>query len=308
MLDVGLCMTVRDEAANIVSCLAPIAELFAEIVVIDTGSHDGTQALLRDAIGINPWSLELDEAQCYSLARGRNHGFDRLRTPWLMTLDADERIDPEQLKALLALDDGDLPAGLFCRWDTHPGDGEAIEDYKLSLFRSAHRHHGLIHDTAQPSLRAAGERACWAPQLTLLHYPDNRRREDKDRFNGWRLACAREREPHWLRYHWFSGYLAYRHGRLQEAEQFFSRIHAARPALFPVESLNASMLLATIAAGRADRRGAVTILDDALQYHASVADDFEVSVNFRLEPWLRSAYERAERGELDDIRPYRFPY
>jgi hypothetical protein len=144
--------------------------------------------------------------------------------------------------------------------------------------------------------------------MALLHYPDNRRREDKDRFNDWRLACAREREPHWLRYHWFSGYLAYRHGRLQEAVQFFSQIHDARPPLFPVESLNASMLLAAIAAGRTDRSTAVAILHDALQYHASVADDFELSVNFRLEPWLRSACELAESGELSDIQPYRFPY
>ncbi len=42
MLDVGLCMTVKDEEANILPCLEPIADIFAQIVVIDTGSTDAT--------------------------------------------------------------------------------------------------------------------------------------------------------------------------------------------------------------------------------------------------------------------------
>lgn len=307
MPEIGLCMTVRDEAANIVDCLRDIARHFAGIVVIDTGSTDGTPELLRDALGIEPFCFELDRSDCLSLAKLRNHGFDQLDTPWLMTLDADERVDPGQLARLRTMSDNDLPAGLFCGWITELPDG-LIDDYKLSFFRRNHRHVGLIHDTAQPSLRMAGDHADWYPDLVLRHSPDVAQREAKDSLYTWRLACARQREPHWLRYHWFNGYLAYRHGQLGEARIFFDPLHEQRPALFPVESLNASMLLAAMAAKSGDRLAAEAILADALDYFAAVADDFEVQVNFRLGPWLRNAFELAQAGDLHSIEPYLFPY
>jgi glycosyltransferase involved in cell wall biosynthesis len=307
MPELGLCMTVRNEAANIVDCLGDVAQHFAEIVVIDTGSTDDTRELLRDGLGIEPICLDLDPAECLSLARPRNYGFDKLRTPWLMTLDADERIDRKQVAAFTRLSDADLPDGLFCRWPTRLADGVQIEDYKLSLFRNDHRHVGLIHDTAQPSLRAARVHAEWYPDLQLRHSPDCARREAKDSVYRWRLDCAREREPDWLRYHWFSGYLAYRQGQLPEAVGFLEPLHESRPELFPVESLNASMILATINATQGRGPATVAILADAVDYFAQVADDFEVRVNFRLGPWLRDAYEQARAGKLD-IEPYLFPY
>ncbi len=308
MLDVGLCMAVKNEEANIVQCLAPIRELFAEIVIIDTGSTDHTCDLLESTLGIVPLRLELDESQCLALSPVRNEGFDRLSTPWLMTLDADERIDPAELARVFAAGGTDLPSGLFCRWDTDFGDGVEIEDYKLMLFRSEYRHRGLIHDTAQPSLRDAGDTARWLPGMRVRHFPDPGRRQAKDRTYQWRLACAAQREPEWLRYRWFSGYMAYRKGRLLQAERLLRSLHEARPALFPVESLNASMVLAAIKSEQGERSAVMHILTDAMAYYSVVSEDFEVRVNFRLAPWLRDAHAAASCGKLDAIRPYPFPY
>jgi glycosyltransferase involved in cell wall biosynthesis len=246
-------MSVRDEAQHIVPCLAGIVSHFAEIVVIDTGSTDDTCALLRDELGIEPMLIALDPARCGSLADARNQGFDSLKTPWLMTLDADERIDPAELAAIIALDERDLPAGLFCAWDTDYGDGAIVEDYKLNLFRSHHRHVGLIHDTAQPSLRIAGEVAEWQSLMRLKHFPGTARREIKEQTYNWRLDCAMECEPDWLRYHWFAGYTAQRRGELDVALPLLRQVHTARPKLFPVESLNASMVLAGLAAQQGKR-------------------------------------------------------
>lgn len=308
MLEIGLCMTVKNEASNILDCLAPIVDLFAEVHIIDTGSTDETRDMLQDELGIGVQCSELDETDCFALSSARNSGFDSLSTPWLMSLDADERIEREELMTVIELEDSDLPAGLFFRWDTCFGSEDLVEDYKMNLFRQPHRHRGLIHDTAQPSLRAAGEHACWMPELQLRHYPNPDRRQHKAQFYAWRLGCALKREPDWFRYHWFGGQMAYGQGRLEEAEWFLRQVHEARPSLFPVESLNASMVLAAVMALRKDQVVTEYILDDALTYHESVADDFEVAVNFRLEPWLRQAKEFASQGELQSIKPYRFPY
>ena len=46
--------------------------------------------------------------------------------------------------------------------------------------------------------------------------------------------------------------------------------------------------------------------DGPIEFHASVADDFEVAVNRRLGPWLAAARAHAQAGTLDAIRAYRF--
>jgi ATP/maltotriose-dependent transcriptional regulator MalT len=125
---------------------------------------------------------------------------------------------------------------------------------------------------------------------------------------AWRLDCARERDPTWLRYQWFSGYMAFRQGRPDQAAPLLEVVHELRPERFPVESLNASMVLATVHARQGRRDAASAVLDDALAYHRRMRDDFEVAVNFRLGPWLEQAAETAAQGALEAIEPYPFPY
>ena len=45
MPSVSLAMIVRDEEKNLAGCLAWVARLVDEIVIVDTGSFDGTKAL-----------------------------------------------------------------------------------------------------------------------------------------------------------------------------------------------------------------------------------------------------------------------
>ena len=41
-MEIGLCMTVKNERHNLKACLEPIFDLFAQVVITDTGSSDGT--------------------------------------------------------------------------------------------------------------------------------------------------------------------------------------------------------------------------------------------------------------------------
>ena len=307
-MKIGLCMTVKNEAHNIVDCLEPIIDLFADTVIVDTGSTDKTCELLLDRLGIRAMKASLNDCECSSLAVHRNAGFEQLDTPWIMCLDADERISRAEMSALVAMDDEALPEGLFAAWLTDLGNGQLIEDYKLSLFRNGYYKQGLIHDTVQPSLRERGGHAIWTDVFKIRHFPDLRKLEQKWHYYEQRLQCACSRDDSWLRYHWFRGYMKFREGDSSAAKTWLEPVHDQRPELFPVESMNASMLIAAIYAQEGKTDALKTVLESSLEYHRFVEHDFEIKVNFRLKPWFVDAIRKLEQGRLDEIQPYAFPY
>ena len=95
---VSLCMIVRDEEKNLKSCLDPVAHLFDEIVVIDTGSTDRTRQVAAD-LGASvfefPW--------CDSFAAARNESLNRATGDWVFWLDADDRLDGTNVRRLAEL-------------------------------------------------------------------------------------------------------------------------------------------------------------------------------------------------------------
>ena len=88
MPTLGLCVIVRNGAATLRGCLASVSGLVDEVVVVDTGSTDGTVEIAR-ACGANvlshPW--------CDDFAAVRNTALRASRTDWILVLDADEQID-----------------------------------------------------------------------------------------------------------------------------------------------------------------------------------------------------------------------
>jgi len=80
-------MVVRDEAHQLVACLAPVIDQFDQVVIVDTGSRDGTPQLLLDRFGIRVLHRDLDENRCGCLCDSRHDGLAQLTTPWVMLLD-----------------------------------------------------------------------------------------------------------------------------------------------------------------------------------------------------------------------------
>jgi len=85
---VSLCMIVRDEEANLAKCLEGIRGLFDEIIIVDTGSVDGTKAI-AERFGAKifdfPW---IDD-----FAAARNESRRHATGEWIFWLDADDRVD-----------------------------------------------------------------------------------------------------------------------------------------------------------------------------------------------------------------------
>ena len=305
-MKLGLCMVVKDEAQQIAACLAPVIDLFAEVAIVDTGSLDGTPETLRRELGVTPHFASLEWGRCNCLCDARAEALKHLSTPWIMLLDADERVERSTVAEICAMhDDGDH-AGYFGRWINHVDGIPPFEDYKLFLFRNGLRTRGLVHDVVQHDIRARGFRAAWLPELTVQHFPDATRRDAKAASYRERLRCAITREPQFFRYHWFLGYMDFLDERFDSAIHWLDRAAQARSRDFPVESLNSAMVLAEIHARRDDRLRLRQTLDAASDFFASVNDDFEVAVNTRLGPWLPTAHEQLRAGRIDEIRAYRF--
>jgi glycosyltransferase involved in cell wall biosynthesis len=305
---IGLSMVVKDEAARIEDCLADIVDLFEEAVFFDTGSTDGTPEIIESITGIKPVPYLDPKGDGLYLPRVRNESYTLLGTPWILTLDADERIEPSHVGSILRMEDDPSVSGYFCAWMTRGPEGETIEDYKLPLVRRGIEHDGLSHANFQHCIRRRGQRAAWTDAFRIDHQPEWARAGRKDATYLERITLAIERDPDWLRYHWFLGYLHYRRGGEETARGHLERAARSRSEEFPVECLNSHMILAEMHARRGERKETSEWLEAALSFLEQVGEDFEVRVNFRLEPWLLRARDACESGRLDDIRAYRFPY
>lgn len=89
MTTLSLAMIVKDEAQRLGHCLDSVQGLVDEVVVVDTGSSDGTRdlALRHGARVIDfPW---VDD-----FAAARNESLRHCNGDWVLVLDADEAIDP----------------------------------------------------------------------------------------------------------------------------------------------------------------------------------------------------------------------
>ena len=95
---VSLSMIVRDEEHNLDDCLRPIADLFDEIVIVDTGSRDDTRSIARQ---FTPHVHEF--AWCDDFSAARNESLARTTGDWIMWLDADDRIRSEHVIGLRRL-------------------------------------------------------------------------------------------------------------------------------------------------------------------------------------------------------------
>src|SRR2546430_1929302 len=95
---VSLSMIVKNEAHRLGKCLGSVAVLVDEIIIVDTGSTDGTQELAAKygAKVIDfPWRDDF--------AAARNMGLDHATGEWIFWLDADHWLDEENRQRLKRL-------------------------------------------------------------------------------------------------------------------------------------------------------------------------------------------------------------
>ncbi|MGV1098491.1 glycosyltransferase family 2 protein [Thiovibrio sp. JS02] len=158
-LPVSVAIIVLNEEERLPGCLASV-DFVREIVVVDSGSVDRTVAIAREfgaMVHDEPWQ---------GFGRQKQLAIDRCGQPWVLVLDADERVSPElalELKALVA--GGARHAAysmprknFFCgRWIRHAGwwPDRIVRFFQNGKARMSDRlvHEGLLVDGPVGELR-----------------------------------------------------------------------------------------------------------------------------------------------------------
>jgi len=167
----SLCMIVKNEQANLVRCLSSVKAVVDEIIVVDTGSTDRTRDIAA-AFGAKvfevPWRDDFSEA--------RNVSLEKATGKWILVLDADEVISPDDFVKLRNLTSaaGGRADGFILTTRNYsntmttegwvPNDGSYVNEEagpgwypsrKTRLFRNDPRirFKGAVHELVEDSMR-----------------------------------------------------------------------------------------------------------------------------------------------------------
>jgi glycosyltransferase involved in cell wall biosynthesis len=151
-MKISACLITLNEERNLPRCLRSLAPLADEIIVVDSGSTDGTAAIAREfgaRFISQPWLGYVGQ---------KNFALDRAAHPWVLSIDADEEISPRLAAAILELKSGPAPAAngyrvsrlvhYRGRWIRH---GDWYPDRLVRLFRrdQARFTGGRVHETLE---------------------------------------------------------------------------------------------------------------------------------------------------------------
>lgn len=234
------CLIVKNEERFLPGCLASLVGLADELVIVDTGSTDRTVAIAREYGAVvleHGWKNDFSEA--------RNFGLARASGQFILYLDADEEVFPEDrapLRATLASDRYDallvrIVSPLF------GGDKTAIDVYPR-VFRNYPdaRFRYRIHEQIWPSLAPHGPRV-QDSSFRILHHGYAQSPDVLDRKRTRNLETALEvlaENPDDGFYLYHAGFACLTLGRLDEARRWLARaLRHTAPGRARVPALNA---------------------------------------------------------------------
>ncbi|MBU8871893.1 MAG: glycosyltransferase [Gemmatimonadales bacterium] len=173
MIRLSLVMIVKNEAELLPGFLSHHEQLAEEIIVVDTGSTDGTGDLARQAgakVICFDWSDDF--------AAARNAGLNGAQGDWILILDADEVVDPVDFSGLRGLLEHGVARVMiqetinYCSDPAHLEWRPVVGNYperelgqtgyfsarRAGLFpnRPDLRFSGRIHESILPAAQAAG--------------------------------------------------------------------------------------------------------------------------------------------------------
>lgn len=90
MKTVSAAIIAKNEIRCIVRCLESLLPAVDEIIVVDTGSTDGTRQILDDFAAIHPTVKVFDFVWCDDFSAARNFSLDQVTSDWVFVVDCDD--------------------------------------------------------------------------------------------------------------------------------------------------------------------------------------------------------------------------
>lgn len=167
---ISLCMIARDEEAFLARCLQSVQGAVDEIVLVDTGSRDRTPEIAREhgaVVRRLRWRNDF--------AAARNRSLDLAKGEWVLYLDADEELHPEdrqRLRELVAVPgvEGYLVRILNFVGRLEDGVVEASLGVRLFRNRREYRFSGTLHEQIGETILRHAPGSIAAGGVRLLHY------------------------------------------------------------------------------------------------------------------------------------------
>ena len=129
---VSACLIVKDEEAMLAECLESVRDLVSEVVVYDTGSSDNTVTIAK-AAGARVIEGHWED----SFAQARNAALVHACGEWVLSIDADERLqaDPDAVRRQILDPESDAEAYLVAIENLHGAGNPRSVHSAVRLFR-----------------------------------------------------------------------------------------------------------------------------------------------------------------------------
>lgn len=275
----SLCMIVKDEADQIEACLESVQSVVDEMIVVDTGSTDGTQELCRK-YGATVIEVPWED----SFSKARNIGLNNAQGQWILWLDADEQLEKEDREALRQAAVSSEADALFLKLIHYQGQQKATASLHLAsrcrqirLFRNkkGFRFVRDIHEVLQWPASLPQNRPIPLLPVRIYHFgyiEEAVTRKNKALRNLKLLLREREnpeRDP-WCDYH-----LASEFYRMQKWEHAFTLVNQALEGFLAKQQLPPSLfykLKYEILFRHGSMRGAWPGIECAIRLYPDYAD------------------------------------
>jgi len=157
MNTLSLAMIVKNEARCLARCLRSVESIVNEIIVVDTGSTDGTAALAEEfkaKVFHFDWCEDFSIARNFALAQATGH--------WILVLDADETVTSELAREIQQFIQGQPRIGRLKVVIDFNRNGQLFKSqaFVSRLFPAGVSFAGRIHEqlvSALPRVNLAGE-------------------------------------------------------------------------------------------------------------------------------------------------------
>lgn len=165
MLPISICIIAKNEEQNIENCLKPLRKYDWEIIVVDTGSSDGTKEMAAKYA-----DMVLDYTWCNDFSAARNYSIKQASHDTILVIDSDEYLTEIDLEAILRLvKQNPTSVGLISRenhYQMNGTDSVYVDLVERIFSRKYYHYEGIIHE--QVRLREPDRYTYATYQIPLL--------------------------------------------------------------------------------------------------------------------------------------------